>query len=586
MPSDASSKRDLQLLFEMLTSVGDGKCHAEFVSRVARSASHQHSHPALREVASIDPHNFERGLQSWARRQVWSSMLPDLYSFTITVDSLEGPVQREHYCLLPHEVFASLYLEARSFFEFLFVGPGDNLQRWWGEAERTSDYWFANHPVIREISDRTKIVPLGLHGDDAGVCGLQQVLVLTWGPVATKHATVDSRLVFSMLRVADIVKDGDVTMQEIYKVLAWSFRCLARGLWPASDHSGRPWPARSHRALQGEARASLAGDYRGAWAQLRGDWKFLRDCLHLEQHYGCNYICHLCRAHKNIARLRFTDFSLSAYHRRTMLYSERWWRQAMSATILCPLLLIPGFCIWKCMYDHMHTVHLGVHQEAVASTLWSLTDRRAKVWEGNTRQERCKSAWKAYKKWAKDNKVKNVVRRRFVMRAFKKPGKSPSMNQSTAKAATMPTLVRWLLEVCRQPGRCRITAAMYAAFHKAELLSRNAGLYFTFDEHFQYAAAVQDGLACYTTLSVRARASGQMLYAIKPKMHAWTHIAYDTHRNPTSYHCYQDEDMVGRCKRIYNRCHATTAPMRAVQRYSIMVCLRWWELEAQLRGVV
>lgn len=40
--------------------------------------------------------------------------------------------------------------------------------------------------------------------------------------------------------------------------------------------------------------------------------------------------------------------------------------------------------------------------------------------------------------------------------------------------------------------------------------------------------------------------------------------------------CYKDEDMVGRCKRIYNKCHASGAPRSALLRYTIMVGLRWW----------
>ena len=41
--------------------------------------------------------------------------------------------------------------------------------------------------------------------------------------------------------------------------------------------------------------------------------------------------------------------------------------------------------------------------------------------------------------------------------------------------------------------------------------------------------------------------------------------------------CYTDEDMVGRMKKLYNACHARTAPMRAMQRYSMLQALRWVE---------
>ena len=44
-----------------------------------------------------------------------------------------------------------------------------------------------------------------------------------------------------------------------------------------------------------------------------------------------------------------------------------------------------------------------------------------------------------------------------------------------------------------------------------------------------------------------------------------------------------DEDMVGRMQRIYIRCHGTTAPTRALQRYQIVVGIRWWAMIGKIR---
>ena len=40
---------------------------------------------------------------------------------------------------------------------------------------------------------------MGVHGDDASVHGQEQVLVVSWGGVATKRHTLGSRIVSSML---------------------------------------------------------------------------------------------------------------------------------------------------------------------------------------------------------------------------------------------------------------------------------------------------------------------------------------------------------------------------------------------------
>ena len=49
-------------------------------------------------------------------------------------------------------------------------------------------------------------------------------------------------------------------------------------------------------------------------------------------------------------------------------------------------------------------------------------------------------------------------------------------------------------------------------------------------------------------------------WKVVPKFHALSHIAYDNGGvNPRQVHCYQDEDMVGKLKRIYLRCHGALA---------------------------
>ena len=77
------------------------------------------------------------------------------------------------------------------------------------------------------------------------------------------------------------------------------------------------------------------------------------------------------------------------------------------------------------------------------------------------------------------------------------------------------------------------------------------------------------------------------LYHIVPKCHMATHLAYDFAAegvNPRRVTCYADEDMVGRIKKINNRCHGKTAGTMSVERYAILVGTRWWARLAELRG--
>lgn len=143
----------------------------------------------------------------------------------------------------------------------------------------------------------------------------------------------------------------------LLRVLCWSFEALARGEYPArapsacfaqrwsalsergpslthtpiSPASGRArsarctdrrYPAHDHtgRALSGRRAAlagrRLAGDFQAVFAELRGDWKFLRESLRLSHYYNHpTYLCHACRASRRIKRLLYTDFTPTARHR-------------------------------------------------------------------------------------------------------------------------------------------------------------------------------------------------------------------------------------------------------------------------------
>eukprot|EP00974_Lingulodinium_polyedra_P096774 9380104-Lingulodinium_polyedra.AAC.1 len=54
------------------------------------------------------------------------------------------------------------------------------------------------------------------------------------------------------------------TLESIWRVIMWSLGCLTKGVWPACDHEGRPWPAGSARAAKTGSR--LCGPQYGSSA--------------------------------------------------------------------------------------------------------------------------------------------------------------------------------------------------------------------------------------------------------------------------------------------------------------------------------
>ena len=182
-------------------------------------------------------------------------------------------------------------------------GTEENLIKFWAGLERTDGEFCRNHPVVQKTPPNRRI-PIGLHGDDAGIAGRHCVLGINWGSVAQSLATMDSRIAFTGIRTEDCVQDD--TVIEIYKVLKWSLNVMAEGKWPSHDHNNVPlttkWRIR-------KAGTDLAGGFVGAWTELRGDWKYLVETLLLKEHYGeTDHICHLCNVRKIAGPFPYTDF--------------------------------------------------------------------------------------------------------------------------------------------------------------------------------------------------------------------------------------------------------------------------------------
>jgi hypothetical protein len=139
----------------------------------------------------------------------------------------------------------------------------------------------------------------------------------------------------------------------------------------------------------------------GCFSEMRGDWKFLVQSLLLQQSPQSNYCCHLCRAHKRITSLLFTNYRDDARHRRTLVDSAEWWYYMTAALLVSPLLFIPGFNIFRVMIDPLHTLELGIYQWLAPSVMWQLTSSAEEdgYFPGGTRDERFAAAYKQYRIW-------------------------------------------------------------------------------------------------------------------------------------------------------------------------------------------
>ena len=125
---------------------------------------------------------------------------------------------------------------------------------------------------------------------------------------------------------------------------------------------------------------------------------------------------------------------------------------------------------------------------------------------------------------------------------------------------------------------------MMTEWVNSDKLCRKAGRFLKRREHDRLCTHTENWLCAYNALAEESLVDGTYLYKITPKFHAATHV-YDVPTNPRAVHCYADEDMVGRMKKIYNGCHGLSASKRSIQRYAMVVCLRWWAAMHELMNV-
>ncbi len=610
---------------DLLMEVGRGVSSVHRACRAARGAVDEGSTcPDLAALSAMAGPQGERELQRWVMRQPWRRLLPSLYEFPCS--KWRGPLRQvqpaTHACLLPHEVFGTLGLAGPALFLNL-MGSRAAWAEYWaatvgsasvdpftaasvagaadgaaasvaraasvagepaaGNASAASVAGSAADPgrgVAAGTAPRL-FVPLGLHGDDAGVAAGEKVLILTWGALTLpKAATLDTRIVFTMLKASE-AGHGASVQSVAYKVLVWSFKALARGVYPECDHDGAPFGQDHHpkRArLAGQPLTLLGGQpVGGRWHEMRGDWKFLRESLHLRQHYGCKgRVCHLCHASRTPGPQYMGDFSRAASHRSIVTQAE-FAKEQRATGHPTPLLEIPGFNFRRVFFDVMHTLDLGVLQVAVPSALHELVDEGVFGARRLPLDARLLEATAAYHRWCAENRPPAMAKQ-FTQAWVKLP--HPRISQMQAKAAATRSLAYWLREACAPLKKnSRASKVRWAFFEwtcRADELMRRAGRHLTPRDRAELARRTEAALACYAWLNHRASARGMPLWKVLPKHHAWTHVAYDNMgTNPRSVHCYSDEDVVGKMKRLYNACHATTAPRRSMQRYALLQSLRW-----------
>ena len=587
---DTDDKRAWDLEMELLCIPATGQGHVSGMQRLASKISRACNDVPLhvRELAQIGSgRNAERDLHRWVKHQKWRDLLPQPYAFEVawTPDDIHEDT-RTHYCFCPHEVLSHLAVYPELLEHLLLGAPGACGTFW---EHNTGDPWLETHPLHEQIMASPELAfPVGIHGDDASAFTHAKVLVLTINSLTTKTQTIDNRILFTAVNLIGCI---DATLREIYRVLVWSLNALASGHYPIADHNGKSFSATHHPHRFDKAGKQLTrAGHIGIWSELRGDWKWQHESLNLDKYYNAVEVCHLCRAHKKIRRLLYTQFSRDANVRRTRISWARFrdWYESHPED-RSPLTMIIGFTIWRCWVDCMHNLDLGVYQTICACSLFELVHEN--FWHGNTVDDKFSNAYLDYKDYCKKHKLQPCAK--FERKKLRPSGtECPTFTCFQAKAHQTKHILFWLETVMMRRSAIENFHAherrvMVSSFASFERICAANDTYLSDAAVHAIPGLVETALLCYNALADEALTLKTYMWHILPKAHMTTHMAYDqvqtTHRNPRSITCYPDEDMVGRVKQIVEACHGRTYAENTLKRYAILVGVRWWTLLASLR---
>ena len=173
-PGPVDMREIVSFLGNLLGDIGRGRESCRRASHFARLALQPVTF-SLIEFASKSPTVMLKnlctvGLMNKSGRVYCATYTNLISSWTIQVTTEPNQPPLTIFALLPHEVFNILYSTTPALFRWL-MGSEDTLRDWWDGARNVGGSWYDKHSVIRDTPEATRRIPLGLHGDDAGMIG-------------------------------------------------------------------------------------------------------------------------------------------------------------------------------------------------------------------------------------------------------------------------------------------------------------------------------------------------------------------------------------------------------------------------------
>ena len=427
--------------------------------------------------------------------------------------------------LLPHEI---AHVMARDATDIASLLSHENL----GGDSRDHLFKSCQHLGC----DPACVLPVALWGDGVPFNWDRSQSLDTWTMCLPGLSRKDENLRFPLIALPHkhVVKHS--TMDDITAVLAWSFQCLTSGVFPACRHDGAPLAQADAKRTK---KAGCALGIRGLVVDIRGDWKFFKECFRLPQHNENSGICWLCSATPTTWKDAGPE---AAWRKERLSHWDVLTRIIEKGDPVSPIFAIP-FLDTKCFkIDWLHVADLGISANFLGSLFSVLIGKLP----GANKDDRLASLFDDIQKFYKTTECQSRLEGLTHTMIRKDASSTPKLR---GRGADIRALVPYGFEAAQRlldSSDPLESTAKQMAVHLNEcykLLPRAA---------FQHSALAEN-CQKFCELALAMEDEDPAIWGCKPKLHLFQELCEESDYCPSLSWCYRDEDMGGSLARIAHR---------------------------------
>ena len=453
---------------------------------------------------------------------------------------------------LPHMMFAALGQNYPEVFSKLFGFGKGTVASFWKEVAKSGDAKLKNHPMSLEKDWENTTIPLFVHGDGVEYSNNDNLLVFSWGCLASNLPTLLSHWLLACFPKSCGKKE---TWQEIWKHLGWSFEALACGKHPTLDPDGVPLEKGSvFFPMKGKP---LHQGFKGVVWSIIGDHEYFSNTLGLP-HWSSHHPCWECDAEN------FTPCTFGKGYKEICLEKQKFEVYTHEECLVDPwsdhaLFKLPGTSSCMVRGDPLHILFCkGLYGHLMGGILHYLcyfegpgvraakkpADRLAVLFsqvQVHYTQQQCK------------NRLTNL-RLSMICDAAKPWSKHPVLDCKGGESRHLLPALNPVLRAAfaGTTERCEVEMLNAAtSLEKLVQLWDEMGVCPTPAQYEQTMSLGGSFLKSYAWLNAWSLEKGRMSFHVVAKHHSFLHLLWNSkHLNPKLQWCFQGEDYVGQVSRL------------------------------------